>query len=59
MAELSELLWDVGAGCGSIALPWMRTAVQTVDRSHSHGCGRGCRAIASRSPCTQLDTKKG
>ncbi|WP_293329593.1 hypothetical protein [Microcoleus sp. CAWBG58] len=28
MAELSELLWDVGAGCGSIALPWMRTRVQ-------------------------------
>lgn len=28
-----ELLWDVGAGCGSIAIEWMR----------SH---RGCRAIA-------------
>lgn len=28
-----QLLWDVGAGCGSIAIEWMRS-------------GRGCRAIA-------------
>lgn len=36
-----ELLWDVGAGCGSIAIEWMR----------SH---RGCRAIAIERHPTRL-----
>ncbi len=36
-----ELLWDVGAGCGSIAIEWMR----------SH---RGCRAIAIERHSTRL-----
>ena len=36
-----ELLWDVGAGCGSIAIEWMR----------SHG---GCRAIAIERHPTRL-----
>ena len=37
----SQLLWDVGAGCGSIAIEWMR----------SH---RGCRAIAIERHPTRL-----
>ena len=37
-----ELLWDVGAGCGSIAIEWMR----------SH---RGCRAIAIERHATRLE----
>ncbi|MEG5001515.1 precorrin-6y C5,15-methyltransferase (decarboxylating) subunit CbiE [Microcoleus sp. B4-D4] len=37
-----ELLWDVGAGCGSIAIEWMR----------SH---RGCRAIAIERHPTRLE----
>ncbi|MGB7710477.1 MAG: precorrin-6y C5,15-methyltransferase (decarboxylating) subunit CbiE [Microcoleus sp.] len=36
-----QLLWDVGAGCGSIAIEWMR----------SHG---GCRAIAIERHPTRL-----
>ena len=36
-----QLLWDVGAGCGSIAIEWMR----------SH---RGCRAIAIERHPTRL-----
>jgi len=37
-----ELLWDVGAGCGSIAIEWMR-------------CHRGCRAIAIERHPTRLE----
>ncbi|PSB13799.1 precorrin-6Y C5,15-methyltransferase (decarboxylating) subunit CbiT, partial [filamentous cyanobacterium Phorm 46] len=37
-----ELLWDVGAGCGSIAIEWMR----------SH---RSCRAIAIERHPTRLE----
>jgi precorrin-6B C5,15-methyltransferase / cobalt-precorrin-6B C5,C15-methyltransferase len=33
-----KLLWDVGAGCGSIAIEWMRSA-------------RGCEAIAFEQQC--------
>jgi len=36
-----ELLWDVGAGCGSIAIEWMRSY-------------RGCRAIAIERHPTRL-----
>lgn len=35
------LLWDVGAGCGSIAIEWMRAA-------------RGCRAIAFENEADRL-----
>ncbi|MCW6052932.1 precorrin-6y C5,15-methyltransferase (decarboxylating) subunit CbiE [Lyngbya sp. CCAP 1446/10] len=37
-----ELLWDVGAGCGSIAIEWMR-------------CHRSCRAIAIERHPTRLE----
>jgi precorrin-6Y C5,15-methyltransferase (decarboxylating) len=37
-----RLLWDVGAGCGSIAIEWMRAA-------------RGCEAIAFESEPQRLD----
>ncbi|HYM03048.1 MAG TPA: precorrin-6y C5,15-methyltransferase (decarboxylating) subunit CbiE [Stellaceae bacterium] len=37
-----QLLWDVGAGCGSIAIEWMR--------SHA-----GCRAIAIERAAARLD----
>ncbi|NJM67801.1 MAG: precorrin-6y C5,15-methyltransferase (decarboxylating) subunit CbiE [Acaryochloris sp. RU_4_1] len=36
-----QLLWDVGAGCGSIAIEWMR-------------CDRRCRAIAIEPQPTRL-----
>lgn len=36
-----KLLWDVGAGCGSIAIEWMRAA-------------RGCEAIAFESEAERL-----
>ena len=36
-----QLLWDVGAGCGSIAIEWMRSA-------------RGCEAIAFESDAGRL-----
>jgi precorrin-6Y C5,15-methyltransferase (decarboxylating) len=36
-----QLLWDVGAGCGSIAIEWMR-------------CDRRCRAIAIEQQPTRL-----
>ena len=36
-----QLLWDVGAGCGSIAIEWMRAA-------------RGCEAIAFESNAERL-----
>ena len=37
-----RLLWDVGAGCGSVAIEWMRSA-------------RGCEAIAFESEPSRLD----
>lgn len=37
-----RLLWDVGAGCGSIAIEWMRSC-------------RGCEAIAFESEPARLD----
>ena len=37
-----ELLWDVGAGCGSISIEWMRAA-------------RGCEAIAFEGDATKED----
>lgn len=37
-----QLLWDVGAGCGSVAIEWMRSA-------------RGCEAIAFESNKTRLN----
>jgi precorrin-6Y C5,15-methyltransferase (decarboxylating) len=36
-----QLLWDVGAGCGSVAIEWMRSA-------------RGCEAIAFESDTARL-----
>lgn len=37
-----KLLWDVGAGCGSVAIEWMRSC-------------RGCEAIAFESEPARLD----
>ncbi len=37
-----QLLWDVGAGCGSIAIEWMR-------------CDRRCRAVAIESNVDRLN----
>ncbi len=37
-----QLLWDVGAGCGSIAIEWMRSS-------------RGCEAIAFESNAERLE----
>lgn len=36
-----QLLWDIGAGCGSVAIEWMRAA-------------RGCRAIAFEHDAARL-----
>jgi len=42
-----QLLWDVGAGCGSVAIEWLRAAAGT--RAIAIDCDEGCAQLAARN----------
>lgn len=58
-----ELLWDVGAGCGSIGIEWMRAHPRVPCHRHRGGCrpsgaypaqprcARGTRSATGGGPC--------
>ena len=45
---VNQLLWDVGAGCGSVGIEWMRAARQTRAIAIENRTGR-CRLIAANA----------